>query len=554
MAHSDNTSLHFTCPRCMSSLKSPPNLAKSKHRCPRCQLVIEVPEQSRKPVKADGYGLQHDAGPRPTAQPAYIPVICHVCHTRMYGAPEQIGQALVCPDCGTATVVQPPTGSPHPAAKHVTLEEYPLLDEVHPAAGDRHAYEKSLIRVMCDRCNTMMYAEANQVGQKLICPDCGTSTIVPRPDDKLAKKPHEIDQYPLVNEVDRTAGEKPAGEQSYIVACCSLCQTRLDVSLDQAGRTLTCPDCGRPVVVPSKVETGQGRGARDTSTTWHEPPEPPARPEFVPNRDYRDPKMLAEREAERIEQERAARLGTRGIPPLQLFFAGTFTFPFSPEPLGRSLSLMGFAILTPVMLGFGLGDFGANIGLWIGQLFVVLCAAGLLLAWIVTASAFGLAILRGTADGVDVIRHYPNVLALEGLLEPVYLVFAVIYGATPGMFLLSWWQPSGISGILGIGISQLLFTPICLLSMLEANTLLNPFSPPVWRSVIHSWLAWAIFYVLSFALIIAMIAIQTAAVALGGPILGIIVAGVTVTMAWIVYFRLLGRLAWFCSGQQPPGE
>jgi hypothetical protein len=142
MTHTDDASLHFTCPRCMSSLKAPPKLAKSKHRCPRCQLVIEVPEQSRKSVKADGYGLQQDAGPRPTTEPAYIPVICHVCHTRMYGAAEQIGQAMVCPDCGTATVVPPPTGSSHPAAKHVTYEEYPLLDEVHPAAGDHHVYEK----------------------------------------------------------------------------------------------------------------------------------------------------------------------------------------------------------------------------------------------------------------------------------------------------------------------------------------------------------------------------------------------------------------------------
>ena len=494
MARTDDTSLHFTCPRCLSWLKAPSSSANSRHRCPRCQLVIEVPQQSRKPVKDEGYGLQQEAGPLPAAQPAYIPVICHVCHTRMY-------------------------------------------------------------------------AEEDQVGQRLVCPDCDMPTIVPRPAEKSAKKPRsadEIGQYALVNEVDRTTGETPAAQRSYVVACCSLCQTRLDVTTDQAGQTLVCPDCGRPVVVPCQPKdnagAGQGRGASDTSSTWIEPPEPPTRPDFVPNRDYRDPEMVAEREAKLAEQERVARLATHRIPPLKLFFVDTFSFPFSQELLGRTLSLIATAILTPPLLGFAFaggpveaGGF-ADAAVWIGKMLFAAIGMGLLLTWIVTASAYGLAILRDTAYGNDAVRNYPNVLTLEGLTDSVYIIFAIIFGALPGVFIVRLWNPSEISELLGISISQLLFAPICLLSMLETNSLLNPLSLSIWRSVWRSWRAWALFYLLSFVIVTIVITLQAASVSLGGPALGIVVSGVVATIAWIAYFRLLGRLAWFCSGQQPPVE
>lgn len=555
MTRTDDNSVTFTCPRCMSWLKAPSSLAKSRRRCPRCQLVVEVPQQSRKRTKGEEYGLQREAGQQATAQPAYIHVSCHVCHTPMYGTVEQIGQELVCPDCGASTALPPPTDSAKPTGRQVVLEEYPLLDEAYPTAANRHAEEKSQIRVFCPRCNTMMYAEEGQVGQKMVCPDCGTATIVPRPTEKPAKKVREIGQYALVNEIDRTTGETPAGQQSYIVACCSLCQTRLDVTADQAGKTLICPDCGRPVVVPFGSGAGQGRWASDTSTTWAEPPEPPARPEFVPHRDYRDPEMVAEREAELAEREQAARLGTRGVLPPALFFSGTLGFAFSEELVGRTLSLMALAILTPVLLGFGFGGGPVEAGggaaaaiVAVGQLLLVACSTGFLLAWIVTASTCGLAILHNTAYGNDDIRDIPNALALEGLANPIYLIFAVIYGALPGVFVVGCWRPSPISQLLVISISQLIFAPICLLSMLETGFMLNPLSPRVWRSVLRSWPAWGLFYVLGFALVAITIAVSAASVAVGGHYLGIVVSGVLNTMAWLVYFRLLGRLAWFCAG------
>lgn len=551
MTRNDN-SLHFTCPRCMSWLKASPHMAKSRHRCPRCQLVVEVPEKSQHRPKEDGYGVQKE----PTASPApptnYIPVICHVCHTRMYGTVEQVGQELACPDCSTKNIVPPPTAAPMPPpARQVHREEYALLDTWQGTSGVKAVEGHSLIRIICPQCSTMMYAHADQIGMKLVCPDCEMPVVVPRPEDPHAQKHGDVGQYALLNEVDRTTGETPAAERTYIAVNCPRCNTRMQADLDQVGQTLTCPDCSTKVVVPSprtgQTWEGQGRATSEINKTWSEPP---ARPDFVANKDYRDPEMVAEREAERAAREEAAQQAAQGWPPLRLFFAGTFTVPFSQDLLGRTLGLMAYAIVTPVLLGlgFGGGQSGSEVE-WIGRLFFVLSAAGLLLFWIVTASAFGLAILRETAFGNEQIQHCPNLLALEGVFDVIYVVFALIYGALPGLFLAGLTPPIQLYAQLCVNLSQFVFTPICLLAMLEAGSLLKPLSPPIWRTVWNSWQAWVVFYMVSFAMFVATIALQVTAMNIGGPVLGIMVSGVVNTVVWLAYFRLLGRLAWFCSGQ-----
>ena len=44
----------------------------------------------------------------PAAEQSYVAVPCSVCHTRMLATLDQVGGKLICPDCGTATVVPPP--------------------------------------------------------------------------------------------------------------------------------------------------------------------------------------------------------------------------------------------------------------------------------------------------------------------------------------------------------------------------------------------------------------------------------------------------------------
>ena len=80
----------------MARLKAPSVVAGKRHRCPRCQLVFEVPQQTQATVQDNGYALRLE-GDSTASREVYIPVICTVCHTRMYGTLEQVGQELICP-------------------------------------------------------------------------------------------------------------------------------------------------------------------------------------------------------------------------------------------------------------------------------------------------------------------------------------------------------------------------------------------------------------------------------------------------------------------------
>ena len=43
----------------------------------------------------------------PAAEQDYVAVLCSLCNTRMLATADQVGSRMMCPDCGTATVVPP---------------------------------------------------------------------------------------------------------------------------------------------------------------------------------------------------------------------------------------------------------------------------------------------------------------------------------------------------------------------------------------------------------------------------------------------------------------
>ena len=134
----------------------------------------------------------------------------------MYGAIEQVGQTLICPDCGTPAVVPPPCRPPKPAAPPIVADVYALHNET-PAAGRRRAAEEALIRLTCLQCGTMMYATADQVGGKLACPDCGTSVVIPPPPPPRRK----IDVMAGRARATRLpAGTRPRPARPAAAACC----------------------------------------------------------------------------------------------------------------------------------------------------------------------------------------------------------------------------------------------------------------------------------------------------------------------------------------------
>ncbi|MEX0936524.1 MAG: MFS transporter [Pirellulales bacterium] len=81
--------------------------------CPDCGTKNQVKPPPEEPVRRrlveQGERLElADAGGAAGSMP-YIPVVCRLCDTRMYGRDEEVGTQIACPDCGTLNKVPPPT-------------------------------------------------------------------------------------------------------------------------------------------------------------------------------------------------------------------------------------------------------------------------------------------------------------------------------------------------------------------------------------------------------------------------------------------------------------
>lgn len=137
MASKDEALLGLTCPRCLASLQVPSLLAGKQCRCPHCQFAVDVPRAAGTAADKDESLPGGDERPPPADQATYIPVVCPVCRTRMYGTVEQMGQKLICPDCGTASAVPPPQAVARATAAPAAVDVYPLASDAQPAAALR---------------------------------------------------------------------------------------------------------------------------------------------------------------------------------------------------------------------------------------------------------------------------------------------------------------------------------------------------------------------------------------------------------------------------------
>jgi hypothetical protein len=169
------------------------------------------------------------------------------------------------------------------------------------------------------------------------------------------------------------------------------------------------------------------------------------------------------------------------------------------------------------------------------------------------ASACALAVVRDTADGSERITSWPGLDFLDYLIEPLYLFNSLCVSVLPGAALSGLLVGGGLlGGLLTPAIAILLF-PIVLLSMLESNSPLGAVSWPVLRTLGAACRGWAAFYLASAALLAATGAVAAIALGIGG-LFGEFVAATTLTAAWFIYFRLLGRLAWYCADRMARDE
>jgi hypothetical protein len=305
-------------------------------------------------------------------------------------------------------------------------------------------------------------------------------------------------------------------------AFCRRCAGRVDIGRVRVGTILTCPVCGFEFSTsrsPTHNKAGQARPIESASFA--------------------------------------------AFPPLRLFFSRTFTFPFHRAAIWQTaaVALLSMALVGVVRLGVWcfvadneLIEKSTRILLWNGQLFSVSSGALVAIVWTLIASAYGVTLLRETSEGCDVVREWPRLLVLEGRGESVHVVSGLLLSALPGcvLGLTCRWLQVETSVLIGGGM-WLLF-PLFLLSMLMANSPTHPVASRAWHSLFWAWHAWALFYLLTLGLAALALTVMSAAMTHTGWAISVTLAGIVLATVWMIYFRLLGRLAWFCSERFVKGD
>lgn len=631
----------------MTRLEAKSTQAGKQRRCPVCYHKLRVPTAEEvaaaaAKAKEPGYDLAAGNGmvPSSAAYQTYLSIVCGVCGTRMYASPSQMGQEMVCPDCGTPARVAPPPPRPAPPSDPSAtkpIEDYPVYQgEGQPPLDHKEVYQR-YIPVVCPICHTRMLATVDQVGQRLICPDCETPSIVPPLEEVSHEPPPPIRRWNPADVYDTQDSPgapappppaspgappssakpskkvspppaakvaPPASAAQYVVATCPVCHTRQDVTLDQVGKALTCPDCGtrfpvppppaRPAPLPPDPldEIGQEYGlAPSEGYGLAAPHDPVERKPAIFDLDLSDdqegyrPAAAStpgeERPRRELEEEwkslnHQLREGgdweaapSRALPrrkPVKpakpakeqraSFVAGVFNFPFYRTCLlywvALSVGLM-FVVLPPVFAWRWTEQQETPDWTWATVAAVLAAFGGLL--WSLMSSATCLAILQDTAEGCDEIENWPEGAFLEWLFDAVYIFVALVLAAALGFGVyrlldlggVPWW-PRGLQASVLAGF---LAFPFLLMSLLEAGSPLIPFSLPILRSLGSVWWRWLLFYLETGVLVASMAGLGTL-VALKSQSWGSTIALTPVALllavaALMIYFRLLGRLVWCCS-------
>jgi len=403
----------------------------------------------------------------------------------------------------------------------------------------------------------LLKAPASQAGKRSHCPRCQLALEVPRQSRPAA---------PGESYAVRPADETDSAELPELVpVTCSICRTHVYAPLDQVGRRLVCPDCGSPMIVPPpsrKIEespeviAGYGvNGWGGLETAERESPgeavaEAEGEASAAPSDDAFAPKKA------KVGLETSARPELPAWP----FLSGTWTFPFMRGVRAYTFVLAAWALLPwwPAVICVQLLAV-ANQWNWISSIAFGFIASVLALTWLLAASACGLAIVRDTANGCDEIQDWPSLFSIDWFLDLLYLFNSACVSLLPSIGLA--WATTGTDGPepLSAALGMYILFPIVLFSMLERNTPLGAFSWPVIQTFWRAWRGWFKFFFLTAVLFLAagglLMLVLPAEKLLGLEVWRMFAATSILSVVWMIYFRLLGRLGWYCtehSGRDRP--
>jgi hypothetical protein len=246
--------------------------------------------------------------------------------------------------------------------------------------------------------------------------------------------------------------------------------------------------------------------------------------------------------------------------PERPFLTGTWTFPFSPGVRGRTVLLSVLAFVVGVLVRESLRLMASGDGRlsFFGAMFTVLMVFALV-TWFAVAGACALAVVGDTANGCDRIVRWPTAVFLDWIVE-TFVIATGVGISVAALVVLAWVSRQvGSQSDGGVPVGFFFLFPVVLLSLLENGALFDVVSLPLLRTF---WVApggWGKFYLSTALLLLAAATVSVLAMPAGGAgqpwgIAAIAVVSVMSSLVWLIYFRLLGRLAWFCADRTAAAE
>ncbi len=463
--------LEFQCPKCAKRLKAGAKAAGKKFQCPACGQSVKVPGVAPLANKDDDWLSLDEPVTEPVKKEAAKPATARSAETKPVDTKPTQAKPT---DTQTAT---PRTDKNAARASTTGQEKRSVFDDDLP-----------------------QLAELEDAAPRTVMPDLlgvDLEELVPV-NPKPPKQAQPLAQTSAPNnEAKKSAMPKkaaaldPANAQ-YRCACPS-CGTPQYVTTARQGKMIRCPDCFTEFKIPPPPVGWKPTTAANVKLTTDLVEAKPAdTQQFRSNAE--DLLRSAEKELDDDDIDSMYDMDFDNA----TFMQRTFGFFYDSTAMFQIAMYSVFFALLFAAEFYCLAKVNDNRAY---ALVAGLCIP--LLTLIISFPMFGtaLTILESVANGQTKVREWQGFNFFDHIGEMMLFAVAAAVSAFPGFFvggLLGQGVNSPIIVVLATMLTSFLTFPIVLLSMMDNESLVNPFSPDVWRSIRIGSEAWATYYFKTF--------------------------------------------------------
>jgi len=448
-----------------------------------------------------------------------IQLKCPICQAMLSVSPDRAGQRIACDQCGSKIKVPGQAAAANDDDDWLSLES-----DLKPApAPVRHAAPAEL----GDLDDFMLPDLSNVPMSPLAAPRPAAPPPLSESDlDALSGFADTEDQKPAP--MKRVEPKVPVDDTFRVT--CPTCDSLTYAKPNQVGKRIRCPDCHAAIVVPPPPKAKpkyqpdiQAAATFSFQDSGEENlPSRPADPFRKSADDLLKAAEAAHQEAEEEEWE---------LPNFQQWFSGLAKVFLDPV-VGLHIFFLSLLAFLPTSVALQYNSSMVVMGLFAG---------GAIFGALVIANGF--AILQSVANGEDAVSEWPLFDPMAWIGQMVIALASVGVAAGPIWMVTNYIFQGGLITVAMTMISLYLLYPVVLLSMLDEESILVPFSTDVTKSVMRAPDQWGAAYLASGILFFGMFLMFMIA-SVSGLLVGAGIAIVVAVTGTFAYFGIIGRLAY----------